>query len=334
MAMYRLEAKIVGRNISKAKGRGKTQSVVAASAYRSARKMRSIVAASAYRSGSKIRDDHNNVTHNYQARTQGVVETALLYPENAPAWARDPSQLWNKVEAGEKRKDAQLAREFILAVPPELSPQEQFELATDWVKKDLVSLGMVAEISLHHPKSGTNPHVHVLCTLRKLDGEDFSAKKSREWNENSLLCHWRESWCKAENDALEKAGRPERVDHRSLKARGIDRVPEPKLGKVATAMKRRGEDSERFQLWRRIKLLNETRPWARAIERFGKIQEQGLGKSWWERSLILMEKAPKVLRDSMMDTWDAFLTARAPNRHGPGQSMDHSPQRDGPEFSR
>jgi hypothetical protein len=334
MAMYRLEAKIVGRNISKAKGRGKTQSVVAASAYRSARKMRSIVAASAYRSGSKIRDEHNGVTHNYQARTQGVVETALVYPENAPAWARDPSQLWNKVEAGEKRKDAQLAREFILAVPRELLPKEQFQLAVDWVKKDLVSLGMVAEVSLHNPGSGTNPHVHVLCTLRKLEDDQFSAKKSREWNENSLLCHWRESWCKAENAALEKAGRTERVDHRSLKAQGIDRIPEPKMGKAATAMKRRGEDSERFKLWRRIKLLNETRPWARAIERLGEIHQQGLGRNWWERSLIFMAETPKVVRDSLRDTWETFLTARVPGRHGPGHEMDNGPEREGPELSR
>ena len=332
MAMYRLEAKIVGRNISKAKGR-KTQSVVAASAYRSAR---SIVAASAYRSGSTMRDDHNGVTHNYQPRTQGVVETALLTPENAPAWARDPSQLWNKVEASEKRKDAQLAREFVLAVPPELSPKEQFQLAADWVKKDLVSLGMIAEVTLHHPRSGTNPHVHVLCTLRKLNGDQFSAKKSREWNENKLLCHWRESWCKAENAALEKAGRPERVDHRSLKDRGIDRIPEPKLGKAATAMKRRGEDSERFDLWRRVKLLNQTRPWARAIERFGEVQQQGLGRTWWERSLIYMAETPRVVRDSLRDTWDAFRTARIPGRHGPGlgMDMDNGPQRDGPELSR
>ncbi len=336
MAMYRLEAKIIGRNTSGAKGRGKSRSVVVASAYRSAAKMPSVVAASAYRSASNMRDAQTDIQHNYKARAKGVVETTMLFPEGAPAWARDPSLLWNKVEASEKRKDAQLAREFVLAVPPELSDKEQFQCAVDWVKKDLVSRGMVAEVSLHHPKSGTNPHVHVLCTLRKLDGDEFSDKKSREWNEQPLLCHWRESWCNAANAALEKAGRPERVDHRSLKDRGIDRIPEPKLGKVATAMKRRGEDSERFQLWRRIKLLNETRPWARAIEKFGEIQQQGLGKTWWERSLILMEETPKVLRDSLRDTWEAFLGTRAPGRgKGFDPGMDVGPTRDnGPEHSR
>ena len=328
MAMYRLEAKIIGRNVSGARGRGKSRSVVAASAYRSAGKMRSIVAASAYRSGTVIRDEQRGVTHNYKARTQGVVETTLLYPENAPAWARDPNLLWNKVEASEKRKDAQLAREFILAVPPELSPKEQFQCAVDWVEKDLVSRGMVAEVSLHHPKSGTNPHVHVLCTLRKLDDDHFSAHKTREWNEQPLLCHWRESWCNAANAALEKAGRPERVDHRSLKDRGIDRIPEPKMGKAATAMKRRGEDSERFNLWRRVKMLNEVRPWARAIERLGEVQQSGAGKSWWERSMVLMEETPKAVRDAILDTWNTLIHARLPGRDAniptPDRDMDHS----------
>jgi len=302
--------------------------VVAASAYRSAGKMHSVVAASAYRSGTAIKDEQRGVTHNYKARTQGVVETTLLTPENSPAWARDPSELWNRVEAAEKRKDAQLAREFILAVPPEISPAEQFQCAVDWVKQDLVSLGMVAEVSLHHCKSGTNPHVHVLCTLRKLDDDQFSAHKTREWNEQPLLCHWRESWCNAANAALEKAGRPERVDHRSLKDRGIDRIPEPKMGKAATAMKRRGEDSERFNLWRRVKMLNEVRPWARAIERLGEVQQSGAGKSWWERSMVLMEETPKAVRDAILDTWNTLIHARLPGRDAsipiPDRDMDHS----------
>ncbi len=326
--MYRLEARIIGRSGGGLKGRGKTKSVVAASAYRSAGKMHSVVAASAYRSGTAIKDEQRGVTHNYKARTQGVVETTLLTPENAPDWARDPSELWNRVEAAEKRKDAQLAREFILAVPPELTPQEQFQCAVDWVKQDLVSLGMVAEVSLHHCKSGTNPHVHVLCTLRKLDDDQFSDHKSREWNEQPLLCHWRESWCNAANTALEKAGRPERVDHRSLKDRGIDRLPEPKMGKAATAMKRRGEDSERFNLWRRVKMLNEVRPWARAIERLGEVQQSGAGKSWWERSMVLMEETPKAVRDAILDTWNTLIHARLPGRDAsiptPDRDMDHS----------
>ena len=294
MAIYRLEAKIVTR------GKG-----------------HSAVAAAAYRTGTKIKDERTGKIHDYSSRTKGVVESIILRPEQSPEWSAKTATLWNTVEQSEKRKDARLSREFVLAVPKELDAKQQMELAIGWAQKELVSKGMVAEVSLHNPKSGKNPHVHILTTLRTIDGDKFSAKKPREWNEKAQLHDWRESWCKSENDALENAGRPGRVDHRSLKAQGIDRIPEPKIGKEAMGLKQRGvvEDPQRFQLWRRIRLINETRPWARAIERFGEVQQRGMGKTWWERSLIMMEETPKVMRDSIMDTWQAFLHTRMRGRH-------------------
>jgi ATP-dependent exoDNAse (exonuclease V) alpha subunit len=293
MAIYRLEAKIISR------GNG-----------------HSAVAAAAYRTGTKIRDERAGRVHDYSSRTKGVVESVILRPENSPEWTANTASLWNAVELGEKRKDAQLSREFILAVPKELSSKEQFQAAVEWAQSELVSKGMIAEVSLHNPKSGKNPHVHILATMRTIDGDKFSAKKPREWNDKGLLVHWRESWCKAENDALEKAGRPERVDHRSLKDRGIDRIPEPKIGKEAMGMKERGvvEDPERFKLWRWVKSLNEVMPWARAIEKFGEVHQQGMGKTWWERSLVLAAETGKTVRDTVMDTWSKFLH-RQPGGH-------------------
>jgi len=122
--------------------------------------------------------------------------------------------------------------------------------------------------------------------MRTIEGDKFSAKKPREWNDKDLLVHWRESWCKAENDALEKAGRPERVDHRSLKDRGIDQIPQPKIGKEAMGLKKRGvvEDPERFKLVRWVKSLNFVRPWLKNIEQSGEVRQEGLGATWWERS--------------------------------------------------
>ena len=231
------------------------------------------------------------------------------------------------MESGEKRKDAQLAREFILAVPPELSSKEQFELAVSWAQSELVKHGMVAEVSLHHTRTGKNPHAHILCTMRRLDGDNFSAKKPREWNDVSFLAHQRESWAAAVNSALEKAGRDERVDHRSLKDRGIDRIPEPKIGVAATAMKRRGflADPERFQLVRYIKMLNEVRPWQRAIEKTGEVQQHGMGKTWWERSLIFMAEKTETARETVMDTWRTLLNTRQPGGHNTG-SRDNDPE--------
>ena len=177
MALYRMEAKIIARE-----NRG-----------------RSVVAASAYRSGGKIKDERCDKTRDYTRRSKGVIETAILRPAGAPEWAADPGQLWNFVERGEKRKDAQLAREFVLAVPPELDAKQQWGLAVGWAQSELVDKGMVAELSLHHPKDGKNPHVHVLCTMRRFDGDQFG-KKVREWNDVNVLLGWRKSWAQRPGD--------------------------------------------------------------------------------------------------------------------------------------
>jgi hypothetical protein len=312
MAIYRLEAKIISR------GNG-----------------HSAVAAAAYRTGTKIRDERSDKIHDYSSRTKGVVESVILRPEHSPEWTAHTASLWNAVELGEKRKDAQLSREFILAVPRELSTKEQFQAAVEWAQSELVSKGMIAEVSLHNPKSGKNPHVHILATMRTIDGEKFSAKKPREWNDKGLLVHWRESWCKAENDALEKAGRPERVDHRSLKDRGIDRIPEPKIGKEAMGMKERGvvEDPERFKLWRWVKSLNIARPWLRGIEKTGEVPQQGIGKTWLERSMFFASQTRQMVRDAVMDTWTKLIQSRQPG--GPGIPGHEIPPKDrGPEMSR
>ena len=127
MAIYRCEAKIISR------GKG-----------------HSAVAAAAYRTGTKLRDERAGKIHDYSSRTKGVVESVILRPENSPEWTANTASLWNAVELGEKRKDAQLSREFILAVPKELSSKEQFQLSVEWAQSELVSKGMIAEVSLHN----------------------------------------------------------------------------------------------------------------------------------------------------------------------------------------
>jgi ATP-dependent exoDNAse (exonuclease V) alpha subunit len=295
MAIFRLEAKVFSRE----------------------KRGRSVIAAAAYRAGTKLKDEIRDKIFDYARRTKGVIQSDILAPEGAPGWAHDPGQLWNKVEAGERRVDAQLAREFILAVPPELSADAQFQTAVDWAKKELVNSGMIAEVSLHHTKSGKNPHVHILATMRKLDGDKFSAKKPREWNDVALLVRQRESWADAVNAALEKAGREERVDHRSLKDRGIDRLPEPKIGVAATAMKRKGvlEDPERFKLVRKVKLLNDAMPFIRAIQHHGHIQHYGMGASrFWDKTAYLMSHVRDQAKQVVKKTWQKLFDSRREKR--------------------
>ena len=302
MALFRLEAKIFSRE----------------------KRGRSVVAAAAYRAGTKLRDEIKNKIFDYARRSKGVIDSMILAPAGAPAWAVDSNQLWNAVEASEKRVDAQLAREFILAVPWELSADAQFKTAVDWAQNNLISEGMVAEVSLHHPKTGKNAHVHILATMRKIEGDKFSSKKPREWNDVGFLVKQRESWAEAVNAALEKAGRDERVDHRSLKDRGIDRAPEPKIGVAATAMKRRGlvEDPERCQDVRRVKILNEVRPMMKAIKGHGEVKQNGVGNTWWEKSIVFMnrfrEKASKVIKG----TWQKLVDAQRAKHNSKGPELD------------
>jgi len=81
------------------------------------------------------------------------------------------------------------------------------------------------------------------------------------------------------------------------------------LLKRTSCMKERGvvKDPERFKLWRWVKSLNEVMPWARSIEKSGEVQQHGLGKTWWERSLVMVSEAGETVRDAVMDTWEKFL---------------------------
>ena len=237
MAVYRCEARVLGRS------RG-----------------RSATAASAYRAGERVADARSGDIHDYSRRS-GVLWSDILAPDNAPDWMRDREALWNAVEAAERRKDAQLAREFILSLPHELNDRQRAELVREFVREQFVDRGMVADVSVHAPHARgdeRNHHAHVMLTMRALTAEGFGAK-AREWNRNEQLEQWRSRWADYQNRALERAGRRERVDHRSLEARGEDREPEPKVGPAANEMERRGKRSERGDLRRETRERNRLR---------------------------------------------------------------------------
>lgn len=185
----------------------------------------SSVASAAYRSGEELFDERTGEAFNYEKKG-GIVASGILTPDNAPEWASDRSKLWNKVEASEKRKDAQVYREFELALPAELTTDQQKELLVTWVDRELLSRGMVADVNMHDTKKG-NPHAHIMATTRRLDpnGEGFGPK-AREWNDKEQLKEWRQSWANECNQSLEMAGHKSRVDHRSHRERGIEMEPQ------------------------------------------------------------------------------------------------------------
>lgn len=207
---------------------------------------RSSVAAAAYRLGLSMVDDRTGERHDY-TRKSGVDGWAQMTPDNAPAWMADPAVCWNSVEAVEKRKDAQLCREFNIALPRELDDFEQKQLACDWVRRNFVANGQVATVAFHH-LDGDNPHAHIMVSMREITPDGWG-KKARTWDtRKDELGQLRRSWEHDANTALERAGCSERIDHRSLKAQGLDRQPTRHMGPKATAIERRGETPDRARI--------------------------------------------------------------------------------------
>ena len=143
MAIYHLEAKMVSR------GAG-----------------RSAVAASAYLSCSRMLNEYDGVQHDY-TRKQGLAWQAVFLPPMAlPEW-QDREKLWIAVEEAEKTKDSRLAREFVAALPVELSRQQQIALLQNFIREQFVAEGMCADVAIHDT-DGHNPHAHILLTVRPL----------------------------------------------------------------------------------------------------------------------------------------------------------------------
>jgi ATP-dependent exoDNAse (exonuclease V) alpha subunit len=174
-------------------------------------KGRSAVAAAAYRSGSKLHDTRQDLNFDYTQKSE-VVFSEILLRDGAPAWMANREALWNAVEAGEKRKDAQLARDIEFALPQELAREQAIALARDFVRSEFVARGMVADLNVHWEPA--NPHVHLMLTMRELTADGFG-RKVTEWNKVALLKEWRERWADLANEHLLHVGHDAHIDHRS-----------------------------------------------------------------------------------------------------------------------
>ncbi len=205
---------------------------------------RSATAAAAYRSGSVILDVRSGIEWDF-TRKRGIDHSDISLPDEAPRWMMDRAKLWNSVEGFEKRKDAQLAREFEIAIPVELEHDEKIALARKWVA-GLTDLGMVVDWSCHH-LDGENPHFHAMATMRPVEGESWG-KKAREWNDPLLIEGWRMEWAELANKSLaewaKKApGGPQEaptISPLSLEAQGLDRAPQQRIKPSIMAMAKRG----------------------------------------------------------------------------------------------
>ena len=245
-------------------------------------KGKSAVAAAAYRSGEKLINQYDGIVHDY-TRKGGVVHTEILLPSHAPPEFSDRSALWNSVEKIEKAKNSQLAREIEIAIPKELSAEQQIELVRQYVNDNFVSVGMCADFAIHDKQDG-NPHAHIMLTMRPLEqngqwgakskkeyivdenGERVKLKNGKykthkintvDWNEQEKAELWRSKWAKISNEFLEQNSVDERIDHRSFARQGIEQIPSIHLGVAASQMERKGIETERGNINREIKAKNK-----------------------------------------------------------------------------
>lgn len=242
---------------------------------------RSAVGAAAYRSGEKLYNEYDGIEHDY-TKKGGVVYSEIMLCKNAPKEYQDRQTLWNAVEQIEKSSKAQLAREYEVALPVELSREEQIKLVRDFAKENFVDNGMCVDFSIHDKEDG-NPHAHIMLTTRPIEQDNsWGVKQKKEyildkngqkqydkkkqiykcktvkttnWDSKEFLQRSRESWAEKVNQELEKKSLPQRIDHRSLKEQGVDRVPTIHEG-GARKLEKRGIKTDRGKINREIKTAN------------------------------------------------------------------------------
>ena len=214
-----------------------------------------MIAAAAYRAGERLYSDYYGEYSDY-TRKGGVIHSEIILPPHAPPEYQDRATLWNAVELVERHKKAQLAYSFDIALQNELTMEENIKLAREFVQQCFVDKGMVADLAIHQPDKGDggipNPHFHVLTTMRPINPDGtwgqkqkreylvdengdpvldsngkskFNAVATTDWHTPETLEAWRKAWCDMVNEAFERKGLNERIDHRSYERQGLDLIP-------------------------------------------------------------------------------------------------------------
>ncbi len=227
MSIYHLSVKVIGRSAG-----------------------RSATGAAAYRCAEKIPDERTGLIHDF-TRKQGVEHTELILPGTL---AVDRAVFWNQVEFHHKRGDSVLSREVEVALPSELTADQRKELALEFARELSCRYHVAADVAIHAPSRDgdeRNHHAHIMLSACLVEPDGRLGKKAAELDPIYCQKHRlvnmadreRERWAELTNIALERAGRAERVDHRSLAAQGIGRAPSSHMGPAVAEMVRDGRSS-------------------------------------------------------------------------------------------
>ena len=140
----------------------------------------SAVKGAAYRAGSKLFDVRTGETHDYTHR-HDVAFHKIVLPSGVDKQFEHQEVLWNALEASEKRKDSQLAKDLQLALPRELNETQQIELALTFIDEHFTRYHIPVDVSIHNDHDG-NPHAHLYFPMRRIYGDKFFTHKARDLN--------------------------------------------------------------------------------------------------------------------------------------------------------
>ena len=301
----------------------------------------SAVAGAAYQSAEKLFSEYDGRTKNYSYKQPELVFSELMLPANAPPEYSDRAALWNAVEKAETRFDAQLSRGIIAALPKELPFDQSIRMVKEYCRENFVSRGMCCDIAIHDPAPPVhNPHVHIMLTMRGIDENGKWLPKSRkeyvldengqrirlpsgewksrkvdtvDWNRKENAEVWRQSWEEYQNRYLERNQRPERVSLKSYKRQGIDQIPTGHMGAAASAMEKKGIETDIGNLNREIRQANSLMQSIRGMIRKLADWIGAVHEAWRE---IQAEEAAKPKPVYLGDLLQAKLEIRRAERSG------------------
>lgn len=186
------------------------------------------MATAAYRSGSNLQlkvfeaQKKAQVTYSFDySKKLGIAYSTIMAPPNAPDWVFDRQLLWQAIEDLESKFNAHLAREYTIALPEELTAEQNIKLVDDFVRTSFVSRGMVADINFHNDHQN-NPHLHIMCPTRalgKTTNQNLVAflEKKRDWHTKTIINSIRQEQALVINKHLAQHGYDSRISHISDK---------------------------------------------------------------------------------------------------------------------
>jgi hypothetical protein len=235
----------------------------------------------AYICRTTVLDDRTGETHRYNNADGELGAVQMVGYDGSPA------DFANGLEAAEKRKDAQVGRSSILALPNELSDTAAARVVLAYQVQLRERYGC-ASVSALHRKPG-NTHAHIVEDSRDADGNKITVLSNKRTS-SAEIEHRRKTWADLVNAEIERsAPKVQKVDHRSLERRAASgdleaaqRVSVPHLGPAQHAAMKAKKKAARLPSWvrqrisearQRAKAFTELRAAEKAYQRLARVKE-------------------------------------------------------------